>query len=74
MESTLFTELTNSEATSLIGGQSVATAFATFSARATGSDTAETDGNATTLATVDDDVASTPSSGFRAYSRRLVAR
>jgi hypothetical protein len=74
MESTLFTELINSEAISLVGGQSVATAFATFSARATGSDTAETDGNATTSATVNDDVASTPSSGFRVYPSRLVAR
>ena len=69
MESALFTELTNSEATSLVGGQQrTARAFGTFSASASGPDTAQTDGDATTSATVDDDQATANSQGFSSSS------
>jgi hypothetical protein len=68
MKSTLFTELSNSEATSLVGGQRTARAFGTFSARATGIDTAETDGDATTEVTVTDDEVTASSTGFSSSS------
>jgi len=68
MASSLFTELSNSEATSLVGGQRTARAFGTFSSSATGPDTAETDGDATTSATVTEDEATASSSGFSSSS------